>query len=78
MQKLYTNGILLNTSPHAFGELIESKPDFSNISQLREQLKKDGYLHFRNFLNPEKIHNINKSIKIDLARNSDCFNKAKK
>ena len=77
MQKLYSNKILLNTSPHAFGELLESVPDFSNLPFLREQLEKNGYLLFRGFINPESIHKCKRSIVGDLKKNNHFLGQSK-
>jgi len=77
MKRLYSNRILLNASPHAFGRLLVSQPDEFNVFELREKLKNNGYLFLRGFLDEFKIHNYNELIKSDFSKYSNRFNRLK-
>ncbi len=51
MTQLTSNGIPLDLSPEAFGDLRDSSNDLGDIVSLRERMAKEGYLYFRQFVN---------------------------
>ena len=62
MTQLTSNGIPLDMSPDAFGELRESNDLLDNIPALRARMAEDGYLLLRNFLNREWVMEARKAV----------------
>jgi len=55
MKKLYSNGILLDTSPKAFGELKDSNAILNDPNALKNRMNEDGYLLIRNLIDPKLV-----------------------
>jgi hypothetical protein len=55
MQKLFSNGIEMDTNPEKFGELIDSSAVIDDLTELRRRMHEDGYLFMRGLLDQEEV-----------------------
>ena len=62
MAQLTSNGIPLDTSPAAFGELRESNDLLDDMPALRERMAEDGYLLLRDYLDLEWVMDARRSV----------------
>ena len=62
MAQLTSNGIPLDTSSDAFGELRESNDLLDDMSALRERMAEDGYLLIRDYLDLEWVTDARRSV----------------
>ena len=68
MTQLTSNGIPLDMSPDAFGELRESNGLLDDVPALRERMEEDGYLLLRDFLSREWVMEARHAVLEVLAR----------
>ena len=62
MTQLTSNGIPLDTSPDAFGELRDSNDLLDDTSALKERMAEDGYLLLRDYLDLEWVMDARRSV----------------
>ena len=62
MAQLTSNGIPLDMSPDAFGELRESNNLLDDMPALRERMAEDGYLLLRNYLDQEWVMDARRAV----------------
>ena len=62
MAQLTSNGIPLDTSAAAFGELRESNDLLDDMPALRERMAEDGYLLLRDYLDLEWVMDARRSV----------------
>ena len=62
MAQLTSNGIPLDTSPDAFGEMRDSNHLLDDSSALRERMAEDGYLLIRDYLDLEWVMDARRSV----------------
>ena len=62
VKQLTSNGIPLDMSPDAFGELRASNHLLNDASALRERMAEDGYLLLRNYLDLEWVMDARRSV----------------
>ena len=67
MTQLTSNGVPLEMSPDAFGELRESNDCLDDMPVLRERMVEDGYLLLRNFLEHQWVMDARRAVLETLA-----------
>lgn len=67
MQKLYSNKVEIDTSDSCFGSLRESQDILGDVEALRTRMNKDGYLFFRQFLDPAEVLEARQEILLKFA-----------
>lgn len=65
--ELYSNGVRLDTSPEKFGALRESNDILYDGNALRQRMAEDGYLFFRELVDPEVVLAARKEILLKYA-----------
>ncbi|MCO5183629.1 MAG: phytanoyl-CoA dioxygenase family protein [Anaerolineae bacterium] len=65
--ELYSNGVKMDLSPNKFGELRESNDILHDGAALRERMTQDGYLFFRELVDPNVVLTARREILLKYA-----------
>jgi hypothetical protein len=65
--QLAANGHPVDTSPEFFGELVDSSPLLGNSDALNERMQSDGYLLFRQLIEPATVLEARREILLKYA-----------
>src|SRR3990167_8774184 len=64
---LKSNGILISQEPDKLGELTDSNDILNDEFALRQRIKDDGYLHIKQFFDPELVLDARREILLKYA-----------
>lgn len=64
---LTSNGVVMDTSPEKMGPLRKANDLLGNLPALRAQMKEDGYLYFKKFIDPVEVLRAREEILLKYA-----------